>query len=380
MSEVISKHPYDSGNNNQYQKHSPGSIEELDFHVLGESIIESLDTAVVVFDLQLKTIQSNSHARELIDIGEYIDETLERGTGRSICDKWTGLLKAVISTGQRGDFESVRYSVNGRKKLLRIVCSVLRENQTQKIIGGILVIEDISEKINIEHQMAQTERLAAVGKVAGKVAHELNSPIDGILRYVNLAARIIDHGNPEKAKEYLQHSRQGLLRIVNIVSELLEFSRSAYLVFEYAAVDEIIEDAIKAMKHLTDQVKIQIIRDYSGIAPRIKGPNLFQVFCNLTKNAADAMSGKGELRITICRKDGQLSVEFRDNGPGFSPENAEKIFEPFFTTKGRGRGTGLGLAICKDIIEKYSGQITAENTPDAGSIFTVYLPLTLENS
>jgi two-component system sensor histidine kinase HupT/HoxJ len=167
--------------------------------------------------------------------------------------------------------------------------------------------------------------------------------------------------------------------MVHIISELLEFSRSTHSAFEIVPVDRIIEDSIKIMESAAGQVKITVIRDYRGDAPCIRGGSLFQVFCNLIKNAADAMDRKGELKITIGCSDGKLSVEFRDTGPGFGSENAEKLFEPFFTTKSSGRGTGLGLAICKDIIEKYEGMITAENAPEGGSIFKVQLPMNLDD-
>ena len=108
----------------------------------------------------------------------------------------------------------------------------------------------------------------------------------------------------------------------------------------------------------------------------MKTGNLFQVFCNLIKNAVDAMPDGGELTIkTRLESDDTVSIEFRDTGQGFPPEHSKMIFEPFFTTKGSGRGTGLGLAICEDIIEKYNGRITAQNAQTGGSIFTVYLPL-----
>jgi signal transduction histidine kinase len=105
------------------------------------------------------------------------------------------------------------------------------------------------------------------------------------------------------------------------------------------------------------------------------------VFCNLTKNALEAMPYGGELNIsTRMTPDDTAVIEFRDTGTGFAPENAEAIFEPFFTTKDKGKGTGLGLAICRDIIERHHGRITAENAPGGGSIFTVYLPATGEIS
>jgi signal transduction histidine kinase len=234
---------------------------------------------------------------------------------------------------------------------------------------------DITEKANIQRQLADTERLATLGKLTSKVAHELNNPMDGILRYINLTMRIAEQENLEKAKEYLTQCRKGLMRMVQIVSELLEFSRSTYAPFEHVKIEQIIEDAIKTMDTRAETLNVQILSNYAAGIPEIRSGNLFQVFCNLIKNALDAMPDGGQLRIsTRLAADNTAVVEFRDTGAGFAPENAKVIFEPFFTTKDKGKGTGLGLAICKDIIERYNGRITAENAPGGGSIFTVYLP------
>jgi len=349
---------------------------------LAESIIESLCPGVVAFDRQLRIIQANSRAAQLIDLGEYIDRSLAAGTDAKVWGNWTELLKSPIATGRKGDFKAVRYNFDGRKRLLHIICTPLKERATQRVIGAVLVVEDVTGKADIEGQLAQIERFAAVGKVAGKVAHELNNPMDGILRYLNLAIRVIDKQDLEKATEYLHQCRAGLIRMVQIISELLEFSRSTYPAFERGPVDQIVEAAVKAMESQAKGIDIQVIRDFTGDMPRFRGSNLFQVFSNLIKNAADAMEGAGQLRITISDSDDMLTIEFRDSGPGFAPANAEVIFEPFFTTKrrGRGAGLGLGLAICKDIVEKYDGRITAQNAPRGGSIFTVHLPLRQEKS
>ena len=235
---------------------------------------------------------------------------------------------------------------------------------------------ETTQRADAQRRSADTERLATLGKLASKVAHELNNPMDGILRYINLALRIVEQENLEKPKEYLLQCRQGLMRMVQIVSELLEFSRSTYTPFEYVKIEQIIEDAIKTMDTRAGASSVRILRNYASDIPQIRGGNLFQVFCNLIKNALDSMPDGGQLSIsTRLAADNTAVVEFRDTGMGFAPENAEAIFEPFFTTKGRSKGTGLGLAICKDIVERYHGRITAENAPQGGSIFTVYLPV-----
>lgn len=239
---------------------------------------------------------------------------------------------------------------------------------------------ETTQRADAQGRSADTERLATLGKLASKVAHELNNPLDGILRYINLALRIVEQENLEKPKEYLLQCRQGLMRMVQIVSELLEFSRSTYAPLEYVKIEQIIEDAIKTMDTRAGASSVQMLRNYASDIPQIKGGNLFQVFCNLIKNALDSMPDGGQLSIsTRLAADNTAVVEFRDTGTGFATENAEAIFEPFFTTKGRSKGTGLGLAICKDIVERYHGRITAENAPRGGSVFTVYLP-TASNS
>ena len=379
MSEQKQRRPNSSTKTGDSNRQCLDGTEGLDLPNLSELIIESLSRGVVAFDRRLRIIHANSQAGKLIHVGEYIDKSLAGGTDANIWGSWTRLLKSAITTGEKGDFKAVRYNLNGQKKLLHIVCTPLKESKTCRLIGGAVVIEDETDKVDIEHHLAQVERFAALGKVAGKVAHELNNPMDGILRYINLAIRVIEGGNFEKAGQYLQQCRLGLMRMVQIICELLEFSRSTRPAFERAPIDRIVAEAVKAMESVAKGIDVRIIRDCPGDMPWFRTSNLFQVFSNLVKNAADAMEGAGELNITIRCGNDLLEVEFRDTGSGFATEDAEAIFEPFFTTKTHGRGTGLGLAICKDIVEKHNGRITAQNGADCGSIFTVHLPLTKEN-
>jgi nitrogen fixation/metabolism regulation signal transduction histidine kinase len=366
--------PKNSGKNGEKLKANAAN-DSSEFGGHSRSIVQSLPIGVIAFNPDLKIIEANPQATKLIELGNYIDKSLAKGTDDKIWLGWTEQLKSAIAKGETCRFDDVGYTSNGKTKLLRIVCTALKETKTTKNPGGIIIIEDVTKKVNIQRQSANTERLAAVGKLASKVAHELNDPLDGILRYVNLAMRIIEQENLEKPKEYLTQCRKGLMRMVQIVSELLEFSRSTYTPLEYTPIEQIIEDAIKTMGTKAEALNIRILRNYTSGIPPIRSGNLFQVFCNLTKNALDAMPDGGELRIsTRLAADNTIVAEFRDTGTGLPLENTEAIFEPFFTTKDKGKGTGLGLAICRDIIESYHGRITAENTPDGGSIFTVYLP------
>ena len=355
----------------------------LGIGLVGKSIIESLPIGVVTFDSELRIVEANPEAARLIELEDTIDKSLSNGTDGADTAKpdWTGQFELVVSRGKTFRFDLVTYTLNGKTKLLRIACMPLKEAKTKRVFGGTVSIEDVTEKVNIQRQLADVEKLATVGKLTSKVAHELNNPIDGILRYINLTLRILEQENLAKPKEYLGQCRQGLMRMVRIVSELLEFSRSTYTPFEAAKVERIIEDAIKTMDVMSEASNVRVLRNYAPDTPKVRSGNLFQVFCNLVKNAVEAMPEGGELSIsTSLSTDDTAVVEFRDTGAGFAPENAEAIFEPFFTTKDKDKGTGLGLAVCKDIVERHGGRITAENAPGGGSIFTVYLPVASEDS
>ena len=348
----------------------------LIFGLLGKSIVQSLPIGVIVFDFDLKIIEANSQAAKLIKLGNFIDESLAKGAdypGEAL-PGWSKQLKSVVSAGKTFEFDNINYTLNGKTKLLQIVCTPLKKADTARILGGTVIIEDITEKVDVQKQLANAEKLATVGKLVSKVAHELNNPMDGILRYINLAMRIIEEKQLEKPKEYLTQCRQGLMRMVQIVSELLEFSRSTYASLEYVELEQIIEDTLRTMDVRAETCNIRVSRNYSRGIPQIKNGNLFQVFCNLVKNAIESMPAGGQLSIsTRLTGDNTTVVEFRDTGTGLPIEHTDAIFEPFFTTKDR--GTGLGLAICKDIVERYHGRITAENASGGGSIFTVYLPI-----
>ncbi|MFC1635960.1 ATP-binding protein, partial [Planctomycetota bacterium] len=331
---------------------------------------------IIAFDKDLKIIQANPEAEKLIELGDDIDKSLTNGTDEKIWLGWTKQLTSVISTGQTALFDEVDYTSNGTTRLLRIICSALKVDPKANDPGGVMIIEDVTDKVKTQTRLANAEKLAMIGRHASKVAHELNNPLDGILRYINLAMRIVEQENLDKPIEYLTQCRRGLMRMVQIVGELLEYARSTYTPMEHARLEQLIDDAVKTMESRAETSGVTIRRDYTPNLPQIRSGNLFQVFCNLTKNALDAMGNGGQLKISTRHGEEQsVIIEFRDTGTGLTPDNIEAIFEPFFTTKGDRKGTGLGLAICRDIVESHSGRITAENAPEGGSIFTVYLPV-----
>jgi len=332
-------------------------------------VLQSLPIGLIVFDKELKVQSANPYAIECVRIQPNADATLAIGTNQNIWGSWNTILLDVLNTGTMRRFDNVSYSFDGKQAILQIICSAMKSDQS-----GIILLENITEKATLQKQFAHNERLTSLGKLASKVAHELNNPIDGVLRYINLAKRIIAEQGLTKPVEYLENAADGLKRMIGIITELLEFSRNRHSTLEDTPIDKIIDDAVKFYEPAVLAASIQIEKQYANSLPKIKGGNLFQVFSNLIKNAIEAMPDGGKITISALVSGGKIIIKFRDTGQGIDPQAGNSIFEPFFSTKG-GKGTGLGLAICRDIIEKYNGTITAENAPDKGSIFTVYLPI-----
>jgi len=348
--------------------------DALRFSHIAETLIHNLPLGVVVFDAQLKIVDRNPLAQKVLAQGSDIAQVLAAGDSQAVEPPWQQRLSETLNSRETATFENVPYLQSDYLYTLRIICTPLIRQDSQKLSGGVLLIEDDSYKALMQQDLASAERMAAMGKMAARVAHELNNPLDGILRYINLALRVADENQQQQAARYMRQSRKGLLRMVQIISELLEFSRSTYSAFEEADINKIVEDAVKAMEAQATDNQVEIIRHYAPDMPNVRSGNLFQVFCNLIKNAIDAMAQGGQLEVKTSTTEKKTTIQFSDTGIGLNKEAREKLFEPFFTTKETGKGTGLGLAICKDIIERYNGQLYAENRLEGGAIFTVSIP------
>jgi signal transduction histidine kinase len=229
-----------------------------------------------------------------------------------------------------------------------------------------------AERKRLAQRLAASRRMAVLGTLAAKVAHELNNPLDGITRFVNLAiTRVQDDAT---TRDYLTRSRDGLKRMNRVVGSLLDFSRVAPADTAPAPLHEILEQAIGAVAVQAQEKRARIVTDLPDCLPETTHGDLFNVFRNLIHNALDAVDPGGTVRVR-ARADGDGAVvSVADDGCGMPEEVRRRVFEPFFTTKSAGRGTGLGLAICKDIAERISGTITVESAEGKGSTFTVALP------
>ena len=230
-----------------------------------------------------------------------------------------------------------------------------------------------------------TETLAAIGQMASKVAHELNNPLDGIIRYVSLAQRKIKAGRTDGVDRYLDDAQFGLQRMAEVLRELLDFGRQAVPVSATIPLHYVIEQSVQALQPLAEAHHVTIHRDLATPEGLSVPANLFQVLTNVMKNALDAMPTGGEVFVSTAL-DGPVGqaedaiIQIRDTGPGIAQEDLPHIFEPFFSRKpptADALGTGLGLAITREILERMGGLIAAENlAPHPGCQFTLRIPIT----
>jgi len=221
----------------------------------------------------------------------------------------------------------------------------------------------------LQARLRRSEELAFVGRLAAQVAHELNNPLDGALRFVNLTLQQL--GPDDKVAEYQNEVRSGLLRMANIVQSLLEYSHNS------AAIDA--PKDIHAMLHgAVEQCivpkNIKVRYELAAEAVIVAAGELAQVFINLVRNACDAMNGKGVLSIRTRLDGDSIHIEVEDTGPGIPEDILDRIFFPFFTTKSAGKGTGLGLAVSSDIVQRCGGKINVRTEIGRGTVFIVQLP------
>lgn len=340
------------------------------------SVIESLPMAMVLFDKRLQVTLANRSAQELLQGEPDLGVALSRLGVEGRFEDWATELRQVMTTQlpRRLDV-SIKNVDRAGETFLNVMVSPLRLNGEASPTGGLLLAEDVSSHISMERRLAVSERLAAVGKLAARVAHELNNPLDGILRFTNLALRRASELGDPKIVEYLESARSAVHRLAEIGGDLLEFSRATPSTFEQATINKLVEDALSAMEGRAQESRITVVCNFhESDMPVVRGSNLFQIFCNLIKNSIDAMPDGGTLTVTTQIAEPDVIVTVTDTGTGL-PADIDRIFEPFFTTKPIGSGTGLGLAVSKELIEKYSGSITASRNEPKGTVMTVRIPI-----
>jgi two-component system NtrC family sensor kinase len=350
---------------------------------LTSRIIDSLPVGLYVIDREYR-IQAWNRKRETGTQGVARDTALGRTVFDVLHRQPRDLIKdefdRVFATG---GIEEMEIQTEGRAgpRYYRISKIPMRLDD-QDVTHVITIGEDITQAKLAQQQIAQTEKLAAVGQLAAGVMHEINNPLATIGACVEaLNSRLDDLPLAPQAAfvEYLEIIQSELTRCKSIVDGLLDFSRPKARAKYPVAINQVVEDALFLLRYHDRFKRIEVKRTLAEGLPPVEAnaEQLIQVFLDLMLNAIDAMDGRGTLTVGTSRhpdRRDEVVVEITDTGMGIPREDVGKIFEPFFTTKAPGQGTGLGLSIAYAIVEHHRGRIQVESQLGSGSTFRVVLP------
>jgi signal transduction histidine kinase len=256
------------------------------------------------------------------------------------------------------------------------------------------VREKSEDLVRAHDRLLESEKLAATGRLAAGVAHEINNPLASIAGYaedlLGLAKdpRLAGLAAFKDFPESLAVIEEQAFRCKKIIKQLLSFARPAEFAVEPLDLGQLVEDVLPLVEYKTRGRDIAIVMDEQPGTPNAQGDktHLMQVLVNLIENAFDAIQGpEGQITIVTRRATprsagglGVVAIEVRDTGIGIREADRKKIFDPFFTTKPVGKGTGLGLSICHSLVSRMGGRIEVASEVGRGSTFTVYLPATAE--
>ena len=248
-----------------------------------------------------------------------------------------------------------------------------------------------SALLKSEGQLRHAQKMDAVGRLAGGVAHDFNNMLAVILGHAEIGlSRLGGVGDPELL-ESLDTIRQAALRSAGLTQQLLAFSRQQVVSPRYLDLRLLVRDFEKMLRRMIgDDILLTIVEPDAACPVRVDPVQMEQVILNLAVNARDAMPGGGELRIETrlttltpehvfahpeAKLGRHVELSVRDQGHGMDAETQRRIFEPFFTTKAEGRGTGLGLSTVYGIVHQSGGSLVVESEPERGSTFRVFLPV-----
>jgi PAS domain S-box-containing protein len=248
-------------------------------------------------------------------------------------------------------------------------------------IGRIILVDDITDRIQMEAQLTQSEKLSSIGLLAAGVAHEVNTPLAVISSYAQMLTKHMR--DDERLAPVLEKITQQTFRASEIVNGLLNFSRTSGSEFASVDLNDLLRDTLNLLDHQLKTAKIRVETNFDPQLPFVHGNRgkLQQVILNLMLNAKDAMFGatNSTLRIATFRSGSRVLVRIQDTGAGIEREHLHRIYDPFFTTKtkpqeGGHKGTGLGLAVSYGIIQEHAGKIHVESEVGVGTAFQLEFP------
>lgn len=354
-----------------------------------EAILDSLPVSLYVVDRNYRIVTWNKNR----EVGEQ-GVPRELAVGRDVFD----VLDRYPQGRQREEFERAFRTGNIERIEQQtttsdgstqhwMVSKIPMKTETGHVSHVITVGEDVTVRVEAIHAMNRAEKLAAVGRLAAGIVHEINNPLATIAACAEALEHRVDEGAFEASEasedlaEYLGLIKSEAFRCKNITTDLLDFSRVRTGERTELDAGEIVRSAANLISH---QKRGQGITQEIDIEPDLPpisadGGQIQQAVIALATNAIDAMPGGGNLTFRARSKGSRVVIEVEDTGSGIAPENVSKVFEPFFTTKEVGKGTGLGLAVCYGIISEHGGRISVRSSVGKGTTFSIFLPVSQES-
>jgi len=343
-----------------------------------ENIVESINVGVLAVDLADRVESWNSQMEVMYALPRW--QALTRPLSEIFPPEFVEEFYRVRQNPGIHNLYKFRLSTPAGE--VRTINAAIAPLVTKKfnVIGRLIIMDDITERVELEAQLSQADKLSSIGLLAAGVAHEVNTPLAVISSYTQMLGKQLQ-SDPHKAGLLEKITRQ-TFRASEIVNNLLNFSRTSGAEFADVDVNKIITDTLALLEHQFKTSHITVEDELADHLPKIQGNTgrLQQVFLNLFLNAKDAMNGGGRLRVVTSNGNG-VNVAVTDTGSGIAPEHIARIYDPFFTTKatpreGQNRGTGLGLSVTYGIIQEHAGKIRVESRPGEGTTFYLDFPLT----
>jgi two-component system, NtrC family, sensor kinase len=361
------------------------NIVRKEQQIFTDAILDSLPVSLYVVDREFRVVAWNRH-REIGELGLPRDEVI----GRNIFDFLTKqprakLVREFERAFRTGDIERIEQHTvdkNGAIQHWLVSKIPMRDKKTNEITHVITVGEDITMRVDAMHAVTRAEKLAAVGRLAAGVVHEINNPLATVSACAEaLELRVTEgvFGDSEEVvdlREYLGLIRSEAFRCKSITNGLLDFSRVRSGSRTPLDISDILKSSARLLSHQKrgDGIEISVDVPVKLLIVSADEGQLQQAIIALATNAIDAMPDGGKLVLRAFAEKNRIVVEIKDSGIGISEDDLPKIFEPFFTTKEVGKGTGLGLAVCYGIITEHGGKLSVRSTPNVGTTFAMYLP------
>ncbi|HEV3041791.1 MAG TPA: ATP-binding protein [Candidatus Angelobacter sp.] len=343
-----------------------------------ENIVESISVGVLAVDLEDRVESWNAQMEVMYAMSR------AQVLGERLSDVFPGTFMEEFYRFRQspGIHNLYKFRLNTPAGDTRVANIAIAPLVTRKfnVIGRLIIVDDITERIELESQLTQAEKMSSIGLLAAGVAHEVNTPLAVISSYAQMLQKQVN--GDERVAGVLDKITRQTFRASEIVNNLLNFSRTSSTEFSDINLNKIISETIALLEHQFKMSQIKLEIDLDLNLPLVHGNagKLQQVFLNLFVNAKDAMAGtSGTLSVRTAVHNG-VNVIVSDTGAGIAPEHISKIYDPFFTTKatpreGQSRGTGLGLSVTYGIIQEHAGKIRVESNPGQGTSFYLEFPL-----